>query len=113
MHIGAMLAAYAGVLIALGDKAHNASLQWALTASALILIGVAIQALNASVRRGIRERHVPLVQHRFGMQLRIIGQQRPDVFDGAADADRIAVIDVPRNEMRGNLFLFAGLEKSR
>ena len=51
MHIGAMLAAYAGVLIALGDKAHNASLQWALTASALILIGVAIQALNASVRR--------------------------------------------------------------
>jgi diguanylate cyclase (GGDEF)-like protein len=51
VHIGAMLVGYAIVLIALGDQAQNASLHWALTASALVLVGVAIQALNANVRR--------------------------------------------------------------
>src|SRR5437588_4449840 len=51
VHIGAMLAAYGGVLIALGHKAHTPSLHWALAASALVLLGVAIQALIAHVRR--------------------------------------------------------------
>ncbi|MFL5894926.1 MAG: GGDEF domain-containing protein [Thermoleophilaceae bacterium] len=51
VQIGAMLAGYGGVLIALGGKAESAALQWALTASALILIGVAIQALVSHVRR--------------------------------------------------------------
>jgi len=51
VHITAMIAGYGGVLIALGDKAEDASLHWALTASALVLVAVAIQALNANVRR--------------------------------------------------------------
>jgi len=51
VQVTAMLAGYAGVLIDLGSRAHNATLQWALTASALILVAVAIQALGASVRR--------------------------------------------------------------
>jgi diguanylate cyclase (GGDEF)-like protein len=51
LQIGVMLAGYGGVLIALGDRAQNPSLHWALTASALVLIGVAIQALNTNVSR--------------------------------------------------------------
>jgi diguanylate cyclase (GGDEF)-like protein len=50
-HIAVMLGAYGGVLIALGDKTLDPSLHWALTASALVLVGVAIQALIAHVRR--------------------------------------------------------------
>jgi diguanylate cyclase (GGDEF)-like protein len=53
-HVAAMIAGYGGILIALGSKTHNASLQWALTASALVLVGVAIQALNTNVRRLIQ-----------------------------------------------------------
>lgn len=51
MHISAMIAGYGGVLLALGARADSAALHWALTASALILIGVAIQALVQHVRR--------------------------------------------------------------
>src|SRR5207244_1694692 len=51
VHVTAMIGGYAGVLIALGDKATHASLQWALTASALVLVAVAIQALNTNVKR--------------------------------------------------------------
>src|SRR4051812_15012424 len=48
LHIGAAVVGYGVVLIKLGDQAENASLHWALTSSALILIGVAIQALTQS-----------------------------------------------------------------
>lgn len=51
VHIGAMIAAYGGVLLAIHHRAQFSSLHWALTASALILVGIAIQALNASVHR--------------------------------------------------------------
>jgi diguanylate cyclase (GGDEF)-like protein len=50
-HIVVMLASYGGVLIALGGKAEDPSLHWALTASALMLVGIAIQTLIAHVRR--------------------------------------------------------------
>jgi diguanylate cyclase (GGDEF)-like protein len=50
-HVAAMLAAYAGVLVELGDKSNDRALHFALTASALILIGAAIQALTANVKQ--------------------------------------------------------------
>jgi diguanylate cyclase (GGDEF)-like protein len=51
IHIAIMLAAYGGALIALPGDTSNAALHWALTASALVLVGAAIQALIAHVRR--------------------------------------------------------------
>lgn len=50
-HVAVMLAAYAGALLALGHDTDNPSLHWALTASALVLVAAAIQALIAHVRR--------------------------------------------------------------
>jgi diguanylate cyclase (GGDEF)-like protein len=50
-HVAAMMAGYAGVLLGLHHRAEHAPLHWALTASALILVAVAIQVLHASVKR--------------------------------------------------------------
>lgn len=47
----AMLVGYAVALLSLGDRASSAALHWALTASALVLLAVAIQALTERVRR--------------------------------------------------------------
>lgn len=49
--VAAMVAGYGIALLALGDKADSAALHWALTASALVLLAVAIQALTVRVRR--------------------------------------------------------------
>jgi diguanylate cyclase (GGDEF)-like protein len=51
MHVGAVLAGYGFVLLALGGKANNPALHFATTGSALIIVAVAIQGLTASVRR--------------------------------------------------------------
>jgi diguanylate cyclase (GGDEF)-like protein len=51
VQIGAMLAAYGAALIALGDDATTPALHWALSASALLLLAAAIQALNARLAR--------------------------------------------------------------
>jgi diguanylate cyclase (GGDEF)-like protein len=48
-HIAAMLAGYGGVLIAM-NNATDPALHWAITASALILIAAAIQALATNVK---------------------------------------------------------------
>jgi diguanylate cyclase (GGDEF)-like protein len=49
-HIAVMLAAYGGILISLGDQSNDDALHFALTASALILVGGAIQALTSNVK---------------------------------------------------------------
>jgi diguanylate cyclase (GGDEF)-like protein len=46
-----MLAGYAAALVELGGKADAPALHWALTASALLLLAVAIQALTSRVAR--------------------------------------------------------------
>jgi diguanylate cyclase (GGDEF)-like protein len=51
IQVAAMLAGYAAALVELGDKASAPALHWALTASALLLLAVAIQALNSRVAR--------------------------------------------------------------
>jgi diguanylate cyclase (GGDEF)-like protein len=51
LQVGAMLLGYGVALVALGDKADSAALHWALTASALLLLAVAIQALTGRVSR--------------------------------------------------------------
>ena len=50
-HVAAMLAGYGLALIILGDRASTPALHWALSASALLLLAVAIQALAARLRR--------------------------------------------------------------
>jgi diguanylate cyclase (GGDEF)-like protein len=47
-HVAAMLAGYGGVLVAM-DNASDPALHWAITASALILIAGAIQALTGNL----------------------------------------------------------------
>src|SRR3954447_819743 len=49
--VAAMLAGYGVALLALHGKADTPALHWALTASALLLLAVAIQALTARVAR--------------------------------------------------------------
>jgi diguanylate cyclase (GGDEF)-like protein len=51
LQVAAMIAAYAGVLVGLGGQASMPWLHGALTASGLILLALAIQALNRNVRR--------------------------------------------------------------
>jgi diguanylate cyclase (GGDEF)-like protein len=51
IQVAAMLAGYAAALLALGDNADAPALHWALTASALLLLAVAIQALTSRVAR--------------------------------------------------------------
>jgi diguanylate cyclase (GGDEF)-like protein len=51
LQVAAMLAGYGAALLELGDRASAPALHWALTASALLLLAVAIQALNARVAR--------------------------------------------------------------
>lgn len=51
LHTTAMLAGLGTALVALGDKATTPALRWALTASALVLLAVAIQALTARLVR--------------------------------------------------------------
>lgn len=51
IQIGGMLVGYGAALIALGDTADAPALHWALTASALLLLAVAIQALRVRVTR--------------------------------------------------------------
>ncbi|MEA2426097.1 MAG: diguanylate cyclase [Thermoleophilaceae bacterium] len=49
--VAAMLGGYAAALIWLGDRADSPALHWTLTASALLLLAVAIQALISRVAR--------------------------------------------------------------
>jgi diguanylate cyclase (GGDEF)-like protein len=51
IQVAAMLGGYGAALIALGDKAHTPALHWALTASALVLLAIAIQALTSHIAR--------------------------------------------------------------
>ena len=51
LHVGAMLIGLGVALIELGHRANDAALHWALSASALILLAVAIQALIGHVAR--------------------------------------------------------------
>jgi hypothetical protein len=51
LQTAAMLAGYGVVLILLGDAGGSRALHWALTASALLLLVVAIQALRGNVMR--------------------------------------------------------------
>ncbi len=51
LQVAAMLAGYGGALLALGDQADAAALHFALTASALVLLAGAIQALTGRVAR--------------------------------------------------------------
>jgi diguanylate cyclase (GGDEF)-like protein len=51
LQVGAMLAGYGVALVELGGRADAPALHWALTASALLLLAVAIQALTARVAR--------------------------------------------------------------
>ena len=51
LHVLAMVVGYAVALIALGGEAQTPALHWALTASAVLLLAVAIQALTARVAR--------------------------------------------------------------
>jgi diguanylate cyclase (GGDEF)-like protein len=49
--VAGMLGGYATALLLLGDNADTPALHWALTASALLLLAVAIQALTSRVAR--------------------------------------------------------------
>jgi diguanylate cyclase (GGDEF)-like protein len=49
LQVAGMLAGYGVALILLGDEASNPVLHWALSASALVLLAVAIQALTAKL----------------------------------------------------------------
>ena len=51
VQVGAMLVAYGVALLELSDTANNRVLHWALTASALLLLAVALQALTARLAR--------------------------------------------------------------
>jgi diguanylate cyclase (GGDEF)-like protein len=51
VQVAAMLVGYGAALIAIGNSADSPALHWALTASALLLLAVAIQALTARVAR--------------------------------------------------------------
>ena len=54
-----------------------------------------VTGLELWIRRRIAQSHVPLVQKSFGVKRRVFGDQCFHAIDGAANAHRIAVIDVP------------------
>jgi hypothetical protein len=51
VHVAAMLSLYGAALIEMGDQTTTPGLHWVLTASALILIAVAVQALTVRLAR--------------------------------------------------------------